>query len=547
MMTRRSLVFLLFTIGFLFLAVRVHWSDSELWSIGLARDIFADKNPSVDYKSFFNLILHTVYLPGFGNKGIIDWARVLFALFGLGVLLQMYFAMYNFTGRRLTAAWAAFLLAVSTAFLSQGYKVRSDLLACFVQTAGLFYFSRLYRDKAAGERLSWPEAVGAVALNLLLFLCTPKAIYHFGVNLLFFFGVWRLSRKSWIKKYLLLAFYLPSAAFVTLLVWRHAEFATAIDYFLSSYKASPNHPGFLEAKSFEFIIDVFTKNPGFLLLPLLGVLLRDRQRDSLRNAFAVGAFASFACIFFHNDRLPFFICSLLVFPALYSGLVLENLLHRWNGNSFRRPWMPGLILVSLLILNALLFVHGMLKAAGNETQVMAQKQMQDYLQEHDWPLYYDGTAVLPRNNRIFVFPAPQHPGNRQEVLNTLQRPDLELVFFGNRLFYYLNDAFANLENLYFIRIGPGVFARSYVVRGTHHVSPDEWKKLCTSQGNPTKVHVYLGKNFLSMSESPQTLSCTEDYQPVVTQEPFVAFSKYESLRFPQEMSFARIFDHKAFY
>ncbi len=63
--------------------------------------------------------------------------------------------------------------------------------------------------------------------------------------------------------------------------------------------------------------------------------------------------------------------------------------------------------------------------------------METYLQQYPNVNYFDGTAVLPRQNQIYQFPAPAHFGNELEILKAIRMSDL--VFLGNRMIYYIGS------------------------------------------------------------------------------------------------------------
>jgi hypothetical protein len=534
----KKILFFIFAVFFLFLSLQVHWSDSELWSIGLSRHLFSMDNPSLDYKSFFNFSLRWLYLIAPDNLQVIEGARLFYAVLGLILLLQIYTILRRAGRTSETSFWGLFLMAGSTLFLSQGFKVRSDILACVFQMAGVIYFLFLFNQKKNNPRISWNPLFLSICLNFLVLLATPKAVYHLAVNFVFIFLVLSLHKVPWRKKYLLFNFALPLALFGLLAAFKHEEFATALRFFFKSYQASPYHPAFWDPQSFEFVGDAALRNLPLILLILAGLFFRKaRGEDKMTLAFAGGAVASLFFILIHNDRLPFFIFSLSAFPVLFATLIWTRLQNR--------AWR--ILMILFVVINGAFYIHSMKKAAGSSEQREAILVMQKYLRDHGSPLYYDATSVLSKDNRIFIFPAPQHPGNQQEVLDTFNRPDLSLIFFGNRLFYYMTSLYASLEDHYFIQISPGVFARSHAIRATHQVTTEEWKDFCLQFKMPATVYAYVGSGFADMKLSDVKLSCQSGYTAVSTTEPFIALTPYEPIPFPKDRSFAQIFDHRPFY
>lgn len=515
-----------------FLAWNVHWSDSELWSLGLARLFPSDFQASMDYKPLFNALLRTVYWFGLDDHRTIDLARTQFAVLGLATAGLVFRIAKEWSGDLATARWTLFLFVTTTLFLSQGYKIRSDLMVCFFQAAGLLYWVKISKS---GRSPLWP----GLLLNLAMLLSAPKAVFHLAVNFVFALCLAGKSERS--RKAMIWSFLPPLAIFLGLLIWKSAAFMTAFEYFLKSYDEFPQHPGFLSSESWLFVRDAFSDHWYLVVLALFGIF---GARGRISSAWAAAAAASIAFIIIHSDRLPFFIFSLTLAPVIFVGLSSAEAFH---GRFPLRGPLLAKVAVAIILLGDGFFLTGLMTDAGNGVQIEAQSRIAAYLDRHPGTVYFDGTSALPKRNTIFILPAPAHEGNHGEVLRVFERPDLDLVFFGNRMFFYIDDIFRALSGADFIRIGEGVFAKSSVRDARSPLGREDWLKICHDAGPSANISVYEGSDFLSMRPMNLQFSCEGDVPRVNSYAPFVAFSRYEPLEMPDGLPFARIFDHRPRY
>lgn len=548
----QKLFYLPFAVFFVYLSQRVHWSDSELWSIGLAKIAFRFENAAVDYKFIFNLVLNALYRIPLGNFAIVQGARFEFALVGLataGLVVRLSFLM---TKDLMRSRWTLFLFCSSVVFLFQGFKVRSDLLATLLQLAVLVHFVRMREGNPSGKwnRL-WADW-GGLILTSALFLTTPKAVFHFLVNLTFILVAMRGSRTpARDRVYLRNTFLLPLLGFIAIVILKRNEFASAFEFFLGSYREAPHHPPFWSFDSAQFILDALVKSSPLVALLILGLPFLGGSTNPYRRALGASSLVALFLIFFHSDRLPFFIYSLLPLPILLAAESSFELRRQLEARSEKAAKIFVALAAFAIVVNSAIFVQGMLERANNRPQVQAQERIEKYVQDHYGFEYSDGTAVLPRDNQSFVFPAPLHEGNAQDIVNLLDRPKLMLFFFSNRMFLYFNQLYAALEERFFIQVGEGVFVRSYAMRSTHVMKPNERREICAKFENPKRLYLYEGAGFLKMRLKDVTLGCDgdpdRDWPKLVSTEPFFAFTSYEPLEFADGQSFARIFDHRPMY
>ncbi len=537
-----SLVILVLIVTVFFsLAWVSHWSDSELWALGLARDFFKSHQPSTDYKILFNAVLNLSYHFPFDNRWTVQAARTIFAILGLGVVGLLSLFVYLLQKNKKAALWTGFLLLSSSLFLSQGFKLRSDMLACFFQILALCHYL-WFRKK---QKQSPFDYFLNILLCVTVLLATPKGIFHLAVNISFIYSMERLSGQGRFSKDTLLRIVpVVIGLFGIFLAWKWEQFQTAAVFFLQSFSASEHHPSFFSMEAFRYVGEALTQQ-WLMVLLLIQIFIVKSKRPLSPQLQSLGwaSLAALTLILLHNDRLPFFILSLLPLPIAFIGVASAEYFQHFC-ERLPRPGRIGrdLIVIAATV-QAFSTVYNVYWAQNNQTQIQLQEQMQVYLRSYPETVYYDSTVVLPRDNSIFVFPAPMHFGNRQEVLGVLKRPDLGLVFFGNRLFYYLNDFYLELEEKFFIRIGKGVFAKAHVIRAQHKLSGEEWRNLC-KELSADQVYVYEGSSFLEMKFMGRSKlqPCNGDVPQIQSKEDFISFSIYDPFETQNEKSFAEIFD-----
>ncbi len=432
--------------AFFYLSLKMHWSDSELWVISLAKLGITGAEYSIRYKPLFYGLLSQIYHFDLSNTATLDAARILFATIGVSICWWIWF---------ISRSWFAILLfASSTYFLSQGFRVRSDILACALQMAcvGLFLSAQKHPQRSL-------ILLGAAALHFMLLASTPKAAYNLFANLIFY-TIYARSSDSWQKNQdFVLASVVPAiTALAYFLLKGDLHYKSALFFFFNSFGDQIYHPGFLSAKSFMHVRRFAIENFFLLLLFAFSICILIRQRHGLSHqgrALVAAGLTSLIFIFFHNDRLPFFIVSMLPFPILmiHQGVQLWTLQQPKNG-------LKLIFFCSvLLVTNAGYHTWKATTLSNNDVQRTAISIIEEYLSDYPGVRYYDPSAILPRNNEIFAWPAPEHEGNRQLVLQTLRDPSISLVFFANRLFLLGHEAYQILLEEGFVDLGSGVYGR----------------------------------------------------------------------------------------
>ena len=541
--------------AFFYLSWVTHWADSELWPLGLARSFnFASSNDSVVYKFLFYQFLRFPYLFPLGNVATIHLARLLFALIGTGIAILTFQISMQVTKKRELAFFSVLMLVCSSFFLSQGFRLRSDILASFFQLCGLWAFLKLVQTQQ--KRYSLLSGFS----HILLLLSTPKAFLHFVVNAIFIFLFWRTRKKEQVKKHLFFALRIPEFFFVFLLISQREHFFSAIHFFMSSYQENIEHPAFFSAQGFFYVIRFLNDNPIFTFLFILAPFAWGNVEKRFRIPVLGAATFSVLFVIGHSEKLPFFILSMLPLVMIY--VTQFSLSFEWAKNRYFR-----IFLMIALFANAIFYTIRFATQNQNNVQVEAVQNMESYLQGYKEPrlTYFDGNAVLPRDTQVFAFISATVEGNLIEVLKTLQNL-YDVVFMSNRMAFYAHDILDFLEKNNYIHIGGGAFGVSkfHILPKNHSSLKISTDQICLSRSASEPVYFYEGNNFMTMRpisaatqvkgqtvaggfeglNSGMTAGELNRFKSfaITSDSFFVACTFLKPFHFPGELQFAQIFD-----
>lgn len=515
---------------FFHLSLVTHWDDSELWAISVSR-LFSLDSPDrgSHYKIAFHSILKCLYFLPLDNLQTIIGARLEFALLGAATALLLVLLEREFRKNMVLPGIAALLFCSSSYFLSQGHRVRSDLLATFFQICSLWVSIRFLREPQKNAGLF----ISAIAiLNLLMFLSTPKAIYQFFVNAAI---AVTLAFSSPVRKTHLFLFFSvlfgPVLLATLLIVWHWDSYLTAAAFFFKSFQGEHGHPPYFSRIAFVYVIRFFTQNPLLVLLwvgAVVSSLKNWRKGDSFSRALALGSVLSVAFIVLHNDRLPFFVLSLLPLPILHLALFLDQKLQ--GVSSF---WKYAVIVAAFA--GATYWYSWQQVHNSNKQQKQALQTIESYLERYPRATYYDEAAILPRTNKIFLKIEPSHEGNSHLLFLMFREERPDLVFLSNGLFHHFAEVMKYLDENYYIQVGNGVFARAKFLPSKSGKEIN-FNTLCVADDSGPS-YLYIGPNFMEMN----VINNIDEIESL-PQNALIACSYYGPISFPDGLSFAQIFD-----
>ena len=456
---------------FLMLSQTTYLADSEIWSIRYSSHLLDNLfSPiSLFYKVVFQLIIKLGYLFSEGNWQVFLASRGTFALIGvLNATLVFYIADKVFRNKTLAAVSVA-LLVTSSFFLHQGFRVRSDGLATFFYLVSL---ALIYWGK--GKEFRAPRILPLVLSNILMFLSTPKSIYFFLsevalISLLskdYRFG---LSRRKFL---LYLVGPLMSAGVIVLcgiLVFQRSYIPAlqgAFEYFWKGFFSASNssRPPYFSRQSFVFVKLFVVQNPFFAALlyfsAMWTVFKSLTGRISFRScteveAFSVATLPLFFALVFHNDRLPFFILSLL---APLCILAVGSILPLIGRARFKQIVVAVLV---LLVGKGVFLGHGYWKNGGNQRQKEFVKALEEHIGSTGVGNYYDVIGTLPLVPGPFQFIGPGLEDTAPHIVRRLERNKPDLIFATKKLYYLKPDIDFLLRRAYLGTAG-GIFIRAAV-------------------------------------------------------------------------------------
>lgn len=513
-----------------FFSLTTHWADSELWGIGLSKIFYTFNHASFAYKTMFNFFLNFIYTFNLSDLNTILMARLLFSFVSFFTCILFYKFLILVTNNKKTSFIALVLFTTSTLFLTQSFKVRSDILALFFQFLGLYAFMK-FKD-----RLNQTRLIILIILHLIMLMCTPKAVYFAVLNLLFILAqknsVNVVFNKS-INKFILF-FGIVGGGYVLYKL----NFLEAYFYFMEKFKIIPERPEYLSYESFYYVVEFFKKNIPFLILLPISLLFKAKDRGVNKIAIIIPALASALFLVFHNDKLPFFVFTLLPFPTIAIAVLFASSLLT---EKFKKILLLG------VCVNSLYWLYDLSVNGNNSLQILEQKKMLAYLEKYPGSTYYDGVVVLPKKNTVYEYPEEGKNEISNRLADMIKSSRLDIIFFSNKMFNYFDTIYSNLEQQRYIKIGNDVFASSVVYPSSHwdKLTPGAFELLCLKLQSNKNIFIYQGNNFLEM-HPVGPISCQKvDLSGLfidIKNFKYVSISKFEPYSSASNSKFAEIFD-----
>jgi hypothetical protein len=117
-----------------------------------------------------------------------------------------------------------------------------------------------------------------------------------------------------------------------ILDFKYKALLSAFEYYLKSFQQTQDHPGYFSLQSFFFVIRFIKENILFIFLWIYTFIKRKQTPSPVfTNSLLAANAVAVLFIFFHNERLPFFILSLIPILVIYTSQIL-------------RPWIAALFL-----------------------------------------------------------------------------------------------------------------------------------------------------------------------------------------------------------
>jgi len=424
-----------------YLAQNLYWSDSEMWPLSVARNVFSPySHQDFFVKPLFNSLLLVLYWIGMGLDMLpLDIARIFMNLNLALIVILIFRIVRRITQNELLSLASAVVFVTAITMVEQGTRIRSDLIAC---TLNLLTLDLILR-KGNQKLLVWLPA-------LLSMLVTPKAIYF----LLAFYPFYP-SFKSWpkkkIKKFLIIAVSIVGIV----VILRYQTIYAIMKYFLLSFTREGTGLNYFDSLRFEHVIRAIQKD--FLLwLLIFARLLWVRSFKGFDAMFVILVLA----LAFHPDRMPFFIASLLPF------LFIITVSHSAFAGLFKRMQTEGKWAFTIVL--GLLFAFAMqrflvrtsflLQEHNNSLQRQALHLIQGYVIETPFTLVYDPVGIIYKTpSPLDWYIGPGEVDNNREVMKLIRITTPDMILYTMRVRWLEPDIYRFLQENY-VNLGGGVYA-----------------------------------------------------------------------------------------
>lgn len=458
-----------------FFAVTAYTADSEFWSIALSKLLFSfDGHVALLQKLPFYFILNIPYHL-FGNSLLVLLAeKSLFYLVSVGVFYLCYkiLRFYQIENKMTLLFFVSLFLFES--IFSQTFRIRSDNLAL------LFFLILFYtglRDSSDGLR----QTIRFFLIGLMMFLITPKSIYF-----LVMFFVYHLSnQKIFFKrmKSVLIIFLLPP--FICLFLgfildkfqmpYLKDAYTKAVLYFLNSFHRQSFQSTYLSIDSFNFLIRTVFRSPLHIMFIFTAIFMGLKFRRKLnKNEVILIPVAILGILFliFHNQKLPFFINSLLLPVFLFSFIIFAKCKQYITKPVPATPVMFLLIAMSL-VYSIYQISHLIIKQNGL-TQISIVSKFQTYFNQYPESEIYDGIGILNSGNVLYSFAGPDDSNMKTMTLEMLKERRPDFIIYLPKL-YELEPQLSLMLEYQYIPISKGVWALANQNEG--HEMSTSFKKM----------------------------------------------------------------------
>lgn len=439
-----TFLFVLGTIGLgisFYVGQKIFWSDSEMWPVAVARNMFSPYSMQDYYvKPLFNVLFFVVHWIGIWTDILpLDIARALMGLNLIAIAVLVFRIIKRLTQNELLALCSTVFLITSITMLEQGTRIRSDLLVCTLNLLTL----DLILNKGAKDLRVWIP-------SLLSLLITPKAIYWV-LALLPFFPSLEHFPKQKVRKFLMAA----GIFIILLFILRYPTILGITKYFLATFTREGSGLDYFNRTRFEHWERAITKDMLFWFL-VFARLVWVRSFKGFDAMFVI----LFVALLFHPERMPFFIASLMPF-FLIAAAAHSAFAGLFKKMQIRGGWV-------FIVVLGLLFAFAMQRFLVRTTYILTKHNnteqrevieiITEYLSNRPYVLVYDPVGIVyktPTPYDWFIGPG-EIDGNRF-VMSLLKNTIPDIVLYTMRVRWLEPEVYQLLQEHY-VNMGGGVYA-----------------------------------------------------------------------------------------
>jgi hypothetical protein len=447
---------LFFLFAFYRLALVGFISDSEIWAINLAKHIHEEwLHPWVFTRPLFYGLLALFVAPADDPITIFQYAKIFGIINATAIFVLTFAISQTLCSRRwkwVTPFIAIFLLVSNGAFLNQGYRIRSDLLASTLLLLSIYLTLKINPAR-------W---FSKVSIWLLPVLATPKALL-FILPFAFFKGE---------KKSKLLPIYTALiAAILTIVIYPQS-----LKYLVSLFFERNLWGSYLSRESFYYVERAIEKNTLFFSIFLFRFLFLFLRMQSAKfdselkkeqtRFFQFFTLGSVIILIVGPEKTPFFVAAFLPVFSIFASSIFEdmeiiasNAIVPRLRNLFEKIHLAGAAICFFsLSISAHLAWTSFLKN-NNKTELYETiSHLNNYLQKYPKATQYDVVGLIPNRSTIREFAGPNDPVNNKNTVDRLK------VFLPHIIFYVrkgilLEPELSILLREHYNHIGSGAYAK----------------------------------------------------------------------------------------
>jgi hypothetical protein len=417
---------------FCILAPQVFITESELWSISLGCHFWSDLTGDwVFTRPLFYFLLWLVQVPSGDPSFAVFSTRILFAFNGLVIAYLLVKISENVTKDPRSGYLSIVLLFGNTGFLSQGFRVRADLLSATLALIALLW---LLEQKSFSFKKFW--------CFILPLLATPKGVVH--IIPLFVAG--RKQVLSFFKKPVFLGL-----AFLSFAIWVFINWSNLM--FVSHYFERSFGPDYFDPDSWHHIDFQLRRNPHFWILFLLSLIPFGKSSDK-RQKYSYFSAAAFGVMLLAPGKSLFFIASFLPFFSLQIGLFLKDLNQKMFWNNIKR--ISAVVATTLSLLTGIYWSVTNLEKNNNNEQLRVLSDIYNVLKDFPEITYFDGTCLIPSLCTYRYFIGPNQPEANDNAYSMLEFKAPSIIFYIEKS-QYLEPKLSNFLEKNYADLGHGLF------------------------------------------------------------------------------------------
>ncbi len=457
---------IILVIAYSFHSLTAYTSDSEFWSIALAKLLYTfDGHIGLLQKMPFYFLLNIPYLLFHDSVLVLIFEKILFYLISLGIFYFCYkiLKLYQIEKKSIFAFFIVLLLFELV--FGQTFRIRADNLS-------LLFFLMLFYFGLKDPNDTPLQTLKLFSLCLLTFLSTPKAIYF-----ILCFSLFHVYHQlNWFKKvksvliFLLLPLFIPLfSAFILNLFgssYLMDAYTNAILYYLNSFSHLSFQSNYLSIDSFYSLIRSITRSPIHFIFIFYALFLGMKFRKQLaKNVYILLPICFMGLLFvvFHNQKLTFFINSMLL-PVFLFSVVIFLKTSCFLSLNLERHYIAKASVLVLFLVNSIMQVSQLTIRQNGLKQISIISSLQTYFNQFPESDIYDGIGILNSGKILYSFPGPGDKVLKAQALDMLKdyRPDF--IIYTPKL-AELEPQISLILDYQYIPIAKGIWAYANLNEG----------------------------------------------------------------------------------